>query len=1488
MSGERNLSVHARAISGYLCPVVQCLNTPELDTILARSNIDNVAHLLAPFHSSVEKLTVRSANLDPIHFNKFNLHFTIRNLPKTWNAITQGTPATSTHTHHSSPTAQSASQSGAAASNTTQQERDELFLDHIAQSIATSVDTWINQTGREELTVRKHFRPKHTFPDDEQQQQHQQQPTSSTEEGELEDEGWQGRPLDRLTPWYALLRDEVFRRRDMIPHDTFNWPVACVLALSTSNPDPLNALAALWDLTSPEKLFAPNAAGAGAGAQQGDEQSHKHEWANPEVLRYIVLVHDYGVGTGRDGWEDAQTLHETIRKTYGSHTALLPLFSASPTAMNPQPRARGVGALWEPFSSSSSSSPSNNPPASSSQQGLTPTVGLGVSSAGLLPDHTTTPAPPLSPTKPSIGTGDKGLELSDEDIVSLKLLLREFVSQSLVPFLERGVRVGNQQFVQSKRSIGGRLFSAGRKYFGSSGTSGGTGTGGGAGSAGSSTGNSSRTGSPVSGTGALGGWNAVKGFYPHQAQESQTRRLADLAFMLGDFKLAAEVYEQVSKDYRSDKAWKYYSSACRMAGLSHLLNHASAPLLHNPDLALEQANQVPLPPSGTVDLDALKATLLYYEAYRAVGDWRAAPSGLVRAAGESDEVASAILLEQAAIADLHLPMPSRRKFAFHMAMAATRYEKSGIKSLSRRCLSQAASVYYLPSSASPGSIVPTFSPRHLPPPGQTGWTAIRSHLHHSLAQQSYNVGQNLSAVEHFLNLLVGIEHRSFGYKNDGEESWLEDFGLAWEALGQVSVEERDRVVRERGVGLPVRVFEAKSAKIRVMQSGEMESGEGDAEVWTKLEKDVLEFGFEKSKRPAALLQGGIVNEVVVGETFYLELTARNPLDSPLAIGGLKIDTDAKEGTVIIEPPQEIELEPRQSQKIYVPVRATTLTNFSFTSLSYRFSDLLPCTESLSGPPKRLFATRDQLHTPTYAPSKALAVTVRTPIPVLVVSFDELPETLYAGEVRMVNLEITNAGQVPLVDLNCVCSHPSFAFFPSQQSTFYTPISAESSSTIRISNQLSPNTPFSIPLEQNTLQAGTSVKVPVVFRADMQGRHRFSWLFVFQGNDRTEFLTFKTSRLVEILPSLHIQPILRLSPSPASSYSISLHVQNDALPSEVVVHQISSVSAQWLCRPLDSFTAPDALGTLKQGHSTIVVLSASPVPDTEGAREGTEFAVRKLDALLQGKDVTTSTPGETVLHHGVLYSKASSVEIQAPSLLSSITRTHGQLRHRSLSGQLPTVSQSIHHNLFPLFNARSIDLIVFWSAPALGIQGHHHLADIPLGAGSNALVKVLETAEQKAGGLYAESQRERSMLLASLRRSELGVEENPAAVLQVVDEVVDHDFSTGPSVIKVDFVVRNLSSIEAFDYTLSLQSSDGSTGSILPPTKLPYAGLLTRTGTVPPLSSTVTGAFLWIARPGTYELGDWRVDATSRSSKWSRAGTRKPLLVRDLGEGAIKQ
>jgi hypothetical protein len=146
-----------------------------------------------------------------------------------------------------------------------------------------------------------------------------------------------------------------------------------------------------------------------------------------------------------------------------------------------------------------------------------------------------------------------GTGLGNKDILAIRIFLREFVVQSLIPYVERNVQQWNEQvrivrhnvligahntvpqLAASRRGITGRLFTASRRYFGS------------------------RPASPA--PGGPPAYNPARGLYPFQAQEAQTRRLADFAFMIHDYKLAISTYDLVRKDNMTDKAWRDYASA---------------------------------------------------------------------------------------------------------------------------------------------------------------------------------------------------------------------------------------------------------------------------------------------------------------------------------------------------------------------------------------------------------------------------------------------------------------------------------------------------------------------------------------------------------------------------------------------------------------------------------------------------------------------------------------------------------------------------------------------------------------------------------------------------------------------------------------------------------------------------------------------------------------------------------------------------------------
>lgn len=140
--------------------------------------------------------------------------------------------------------------------------------------------------------------------------------------------------------------------------------------------------------------------------------------------------------------------------------------------------------------------------------------------------------------------------------------------------------------------------------------------------------------------------------------------------------------------------------------------------------------------------------------------------------------------------------------------------------------------------------------------------------------------------------------------------------------------------------------------------------------------------------------------------------------------------------------------------------------------------------------------------------------------------------------------------------------------------------------------------------------------------------------------------------------------------------------------------------------------------------------------------------------------------------------------------TSVLSSFAQYRRAFLVPRFPTVDPASHPNIFPLFSSQSALLVVSYTSASLSVGPQTaHLAlplEAPLlgttvGSASTArLLANLEAAERIAGGLYEESQRERSALLSSLRRSELAGASGgaPIAVAVHARAIVDHDFDQG--------------------------------------------------------------------------------------------------------------
>ena len=146
--------------------------------------------------------------------------------------------------------------------------------------------------------------------------------------------------------------------------------------------------------------------------------------------------------------------------------------------------------------------------------------------------------------------------LFESDSTAIRTFVREMVTQSVVPFMERCVTTWNDQVASRRRGISGRFMSLSKRWTGF----------------GTSSRSSSGSGSTGSSGSSSSNYDPLQGCYRWDTPEAMMRKLGDYAFMLRDWKLSHGIYELLRPDFSNDKAWKYHAGAHEMAAISTLLN----------------------------------------------------------------------------------------------------------------------------------------------------------------------------------------------------------------------------------------------------------------------------------------------------------------------------------------------------------------------------------------------------------------------------------------------------------------------------------------------------------------------------------------------------------------------------------------------------------------------------------------------------------------------------------------------------------------------------------------------------------------------------------------------------------------------------------------------------------------------------------------------------------------------------------------------------
>lgn len=741
----------------------------------------------------------------------------------------------------------------------------------------------------------------------------------------------------------------------------------------------------------------------------------------------------------------------SVKKVYGLDCCVLPINSAFNNAQDPATR-NSVSDVW-----------------------ATP------------PSHTH----PGSKRNSLIGNGDErqpkgqyGAYLNEDDVKRLRAFVRGLVAQSLIPWMERCVSHWNESVTASRKGLTGRLFGAGRKFFGQAATSK-------AGTAGNS---------------EAANWNAAGGFYYYNALGAQTRRLADFAFMVRDYKLSAATYDVGRKDYANDKALRHAAGATEMFGLSHLMMMMGS---KTPPIDVDSYLAATTNLYRSAPLDAgslfrpLRAALLYYEAYRALRFYRPAPLALVRAADDSGtdlEVVGAMLLEQAAYSDLRIEAnrPAYRKWAMHMIMAGHRYQASGAKVLCNRCFRAARNIYWNlrtrrkefledTQESNAEEVRDKFETVEDDDEEDQGlesseWSLIRIHIEQGLGAQALADGQADEAVQHLLQTLrpihLGTASASHEY-GQLHEQCLRNFLSAYAAAGTSG----------RGTNaleLPRPLFVAAGSGVQVVAS------DGQSQI----ESSSLRRLESMLPEPIAnaLHNQKASNVVVKGEPFSLLLQMDNPLWAPLAISDISvtfIDTSSGEvaETVRTEPVTDLDLEPGEERKFEFQVHALSEGKFRASKVSYRLAGQATVDQELRKEGRRLNETVEQRRSkrPLFAPDMTLAFEVQDHRALLQVDTIGLPSILGLGEEVEVKVRFTNVGKAESRRIKYAVDRPDVLALRS----------AEAVSSEEADNRVQKSSSGDILGPHEVLAAGATIEKDFVIRGAATGPIDLSMLFAYE-------------------------------------------------------------------------------------------------------------------------------------------------------------------------------------------------------------------------------------------------------------------------------------------------------------------------------------------------------------------------------------------------------
>nr|GEV78526.1 trafficking protein particle complex subunit 8 isoform X1 [Tanacetum cinerariifolium] len=789
---------------------------------------------------------------------------------------------------------------------------------------------------------------------------------------------------------------------------------------------------------------------------------------------------------------------------------------------------------------------------------------------------------PWIPHRSKASTGvHVGRLLNNKDIDEIRNFVRDLSSKDIIPYMEQKVRVLNQQVSATRKGFRNQIKNLWWRK------------------------GKEDTPDPQS-----------VGQYTFNSIESQIRVLGDYAFMLRDYDLAMSNYRLLSTDYKLDKAWKRYAGVQEMMGLTYfMLDQLKKDAEYCMDIAFSTYLRLGTSGKG----NATRCGLWWVEMLKASGQYKEAAGVYFRISGE-EPLHSAVMLEQASYCYLLAKPPMLRKYGFHLVLSGDLYKNCDQIKHAIRAYRNALSVFK----------------------GIT-WSRIRDHVHFQIGKWYANLGRFDVAMKHMLEILA-CSHQS----KIMQELFIKDFFQILQKTGKTYKISR--------LQLPI----VNISSLSIVSEDHRTYGSAAAvsvkeSVWQSLEEEMVPsltnaktnwLDLQSKLLPAKLKQS---NVCVAGEALKVGIAFENPLQLSIPISNVSLmceysanetllDADSsssvnqgvEDGNIATgrEPSSDNSFFTLSEVDITLAGGETTVAHLTViprkegrlrvTGVSWNLSDSMVGFYTFESDliKKRISKQKRKANQNI---SKLEFLVIKS-LPRLEGVINNLPSTVYAGNLQRLSLELRNSSEIPVKNLKMKISHLRYLNIgnPEVLDVNFPACLEKKSSSVHKERDLDTTklseTVFHFP-EGTVIHKDTPFSLPLWFRAATPGNVSLYLTVYYEIEDKLTVMRYRTLRIhhmLEVLPSLDVSFNISPCPTRLQEYIVRMDVINRTSLRSIKLHQLSSVGDGWQISLIESMKGIFPSGNLGAGQALSCFLKLKSVKTAETATA--ETSISKGDGI----------------------------------------------------------------------------------------------------------------------------------------------------------------------------------------------------------------------------------------------------------------------------------